>query len=247
MKTNRILILNIFLAIWLSACSGSAIAQGTEMEAGGLQVSGIGEMNVLPDLMETHIHVNSEDSEFQAAVSALRQKTDQIVAHLKKNGYKEEDIVTMRMSVNKQYDYRNGQRLDKGYMATQSIKLTSDYTAQNLGSVVDMMGKSPVDAPFTFGFTLKDESREKYREELIGMAVKDARNKADVLAKAAGVSLKGIRHISYGNQGGRPPVIMRDMMMKEEAMAQADSGNVNLEVDEMTLTESVNIQWMITE
>ncbi|MGB3181923.1 MAG: SIMPL domain-containing protein [Cyclobacteriaceae bacterium] len=246
MNTKRILILNLFLVVWMTACHGPAVAQDSESATGGLQVSGTGEMNVLPDLMETHIHVNSEAREFQTAVTNLRQQTDQIVAHLTKNGYKQDDIVTMRMSVNKQYDYRNGQRLDKGYMATQTIKLTSDYTAENMGSVVDMMGKSPVDAPFSFGFTLKDESREKYREELIGMAVEDARSKAGVLAKAAGVSLKSIRNISYGHSGGRPPVIMRDMMMKEEAL-QADAAAVNLEVDEMTLMESVNIVWSIKE
>jgi uncharacterized protein YggE len=249
MKTNGILLLSLFLGTWLSACHNHSLPHNEAelIQEGGLQVSGMGEMRVLPDLMETHMYIHSEARDFKTTVTNMRRQTDQIVAHLKENGHQENAIVTLRMSITKQYDYRSGRRIDKGYLATQSVKLTSDYTADKLGDVVDMMGKSPVDVPFSFGFTLKDESRQKFREELMKMAVEDARSKASVLAGAGGLNLSGIRRISYGYPAGeRPPVLMYDAMARNEAVAQAES-SVNLQVDEMTLTESVDVLWGLSE
>ncbi|MFA0962883.1 SIMPL domain-containing protein [Roseivirga sp. BDSF3-8] len=245
MNTKRIFFLGLMLTFFFSSCQNDAIAQSSGNENGGLQVSGVGQMSVLPDLMETYINVQAEAKEFQEAVTSLRGMTDGIVKHLEDNGFKQDDIETLRMSVNKNYEYRDGRRIDMGYIATQRIQLTSDYSAKKLGEVVDIMGKSPVEVPFSFGFTLKDESREKYREELIGMAVKDARSKADVLAKAAGVKLRSIRNISYGNANDYRPIMRTEMAMYDAA--GKNEGNVNLEVEEMELEERVNVEWIIND
>ena len=95
---------------------------------------------------------------------------------------------------------------------------------------------------------MKDQ--EAARNELIGRAVIDAKEKAKVLANAAGVSLKDIQSIDYS--WGRIDFDVRpmrgDMLAEEEDVccASAIPGYaMDIEPDDINISDTVTVIWEI--
>ena len=73
------------------------------------------------------------------------------------------------------------------------VEFESDH--DRLGKVLYALAHCPVQPEFRLSFTVKDP--EAAKNELLGKAVTDAKTKAAVLTRTAGVALKDIQSIDY--------------------------------------------------
>ena len=82
-----------------------------------------------------------------------------------------------------------------GYKFTHALKV--DFSSDNelLGKTLYKMSQSDLAPEFRISYTVADP--EAVKNELIGKAVKDAMKKAEVLAKAAGLTLGSIQTVDY--------------------------------------------------
>lgn len=118
-----------------------------------------------------------------------------------------------------------------------------------LGKVLFALANCPVKPEFRLSYTVSDP--EAAKNELLGKAVTDAKDKAAVLTQAAGVTLKGIQSIDYSwgeiDFEYKP---MNGMLMADECLAapMAISGtsyDMDIEPDDIEASDTVTVLWEI--
>jgi uncharacterized protein len=143
---------------------------------------------------------------------------------------KKEDIQTDTYSLNPEYIYDQKTQQNKmvGFRALQILRVTLHKT-EDLGAFLDAVVTSAVknDSGVNVNSISWDtDKRQQLELAALGDAVKNGRLKADELAKAANVRIKGVSMLSHGVSASAPVVPMRGMM---KAMAFDASGGANTE------------------
>jgi hypothetical protein len=104
-----------------------------------------------------------------------------------------------------------------------------------------------VHTEFRLSYTVKD--KEASKNALLGKAVEDAKAKAVVLTQVAGVSLKEIQSIDYswGEIDFDYNPMRGDMLMRlsEDACAAPDGYDMDIEPDDVEVSDTVTVVWRI--
>ena len=107
------------------------------------------------------------------------------------------------------------------------------------------LANSELTPEFSLSYTVKD--KEASKNQLIGAAVIDARSKAEVLAEAAGVTLGKVLSINYSM--GEPDFVVRPMakmmMARNESADMAGGYSINIEPDDIQVSDTVTIVWSV--
>lgn len=200
-----------------AAASPAAAQQGIPAET-LLTVSANGEVRRVPDVAMISAGVVTDAAEASIALTDNSTRMARVVAALKKAGIAARDIQTSNLSLNPRYDYpeRESPRLI-GYQAsnTVSVKLRE---LQRAGDVIDALvreGANQVNGP-AFSLDKPEEANDEARLD----AMKKARARADLYARAAGMSVGRIVSISEGG-GYQPPYPMPKVAMMRAEVADA--------------------------
>ena len=86
---------------------------------------------------------------------------------------------------------------------------------------------------------------EEAKNALLGKAVADAKAKAQVLAQAAGVTLKDIQKIDYSWGELDLEVNPMGRMTLAKSCAVANSYDMNIEPDDIQVSDTVTVEWEI--
>ncbi|MBR0209454.1 MAG: SIMPL domain-containing protein, partial [Firmicutes bacterium] len=116
---------------------------------------------------------------------------------------------------------------------------------ERLGKVLYALAKSGLTPEFSIGFFASDP--EAVRSALLADAVEDAKAKAAALTAAAGVTLGDIQSIDYAKADLNLAVnTMRMPMMAKGAMeAEECSYDMNVQPDDIELSDTVTVIWEI--
>lgn len=203
-----------------------------------LAVSGLGEAAAAPDQAMLQIGVQADGKTAAEALKAMSARMTATMARLKSGGVAEKDIQTSGLSLNPRYNYESRPQTPQiiGYTAsnTLSVKLRDLSKAGALIDAAVSDGANTLGG-LTFGFANPKPLENAARAD----AVADAKAKAEVLAKAAGVSLGPILQINDGYAAPAP-----QPMYEARAMA-ADAKSVPIAPGESTLSASVTLIYEI--
>ena len=135
-----------------------------------------------------------------------------------------------------------------GYRYTHMMKIEFPSDNERLGKVLYALANSPVDPQFQISYTVKDP--ETVKNELLGKAVTDAKEKAAVLAQAAGLSLGEIQNIDYSWDKIDFEVRPVDRMVRANGMLgarmeKAMAYDMNIEPDDIEVSDIVTVLWEI--
>lgn len=225
-------------AIAILALAATASSPSLADNRSVLTVTGQGEAHATPDMATITVGAVSEAD---TASEALTQNSSQVTAAidaLKAAGVEPRDIQTTGFSVSPRYvndrDSNAAPRID-GYRVSNSV-MVRVRKLDALGSLLDTLVKAGANdiGGISFGISEADEFQDTARIA----AVADARHKAELYAKAAGVRLGRIRSIDEGG-GGTP---MPQSMMRMKAM-EADAAPI--EAGEQTISASVRVVYEI--
>ncbi|MGX1098848.1 SIMPL domain-containing protein [Amorphus sp. MBR-141] len=225
-------------AIAILALAATASSPSLADNRSVLTVTGQGEAHAAPDMATITVGAVSEAD---TASEALTQNSSQVTAAidaLKAAGVEPRDIQTTGFSVSPRYvndrDSNAAPRID-GYRVSNSV-MVRVRKLDALGSLLDTLVKAGANdiGGISFGISEADEFQDTARIA----AVADARHKAELYAKAAGVRLGHIRSIDEG--GGGYPV--PQPMMRMKAM-EADAAPI--EAGEQTISASVRVVYEI--
>ena len=130
-------------------------------------------------------------------------------------GVPAEAIRTLAYDVQYEWDFVNGKRVGRGYVARNTIEVRVD-AIDRVGELLEIAAGSGATALGGIRFDLKEQA--KLEREALRLAVLDARAKADAAAAGAGRSIDRILKVE--EQGVEvPPMPVR--MMRQTAQAAA--------------------------
>jgi uncharacterized protein YggE len=158
-------------------------------------VSGTGEIGVAPDVADVVLGVMAQKPTAAEAQSAAATSMTAVVAAVKKSGVADKDIVTINLNLSPVYDYGSGSSAPRltGYQYANTVKVTV-RSINSVASVVD--GAVAAGATTVSGISFRLDDPKAVQAQARQLAMNDARTKADALASAAGVSVKGVATIA---------------------------------------------------
>ena len=225
-----------FTATALAAlvASGPVFAQSA-LPPPTISVTGEAQVSVAPDLAQIDGGVSTEAKTAREASDANNKAMAAILAALKAAGIADADMQTSRLSLYPQSApvRPNGPAQITGYRASNRVTIrVRDVT--KVANVIDTLVGAGANEIGGINFVVSQAS--KLLDEARERAVADARRKAEIYARAAGVTLGA--PLSISEEGNAPPMPYRRMSAGMVAAAPVAQG-------EETLSVTVNVSWAI--
>lgn len=193
MKTKTLLISAfVLVAVLLSACTNTS---NTNTPVRSLNATGTGIVTIKPDVAYINIGVHTESATAAEATAQNNKDADAVIKAIKAAGVADDDIQTNNFSIyqNYQTDPTTGARLSTTYVVDNTVAVTvRDLT--KLGTILDASVKAGANTVNSIQFDLLDKTQAL--ADARTKAVKAAREQADALASAAGVTLVNIQTIN---------------------------------------------------
>jgi len=218
----------------LAAALLTAPALAQVIPPAAISVTGEATVSVPPDLAEIDGGVTSEAKTAREASEANNAAMGKVLQALKGAGIEEKDVQTSRLSLQPQSaPNRSGPSAIAGYRASNRVTIrVRDVT--KVASVIDTLVGAGANEIGGINFVVSQAS--KLLDEARERAVADARRKAEIYAKAAGVTLGAPLGIS--EEGNSAPVPYRRMAAGMAVSAPVAQG-------EETLAVTVSVSWAI--
>lgn len=202
-----------------------------------ITVSASATIHAKPDAARIQTGVQTEDATARAALTANTQAMTKVIDGLKSLGVEGRDIQTMNFNVNPRYNRpTNSSRPEiTGYQVTNEVSVMIRDLSK-LGDILDnliSLGSNQVR-----GMSFELSNAEALKDAARTQAVKNARRRAELIAKAAEAEVGEvlvIREGAAGIDGHRP--------MFEATRTAAQS--VPIESGQQSLSATVTLTWAL--
>jgi uncharacterized protein len=228
----------MLLAVVLSACGPAVIASSAQAPQRTMNVNGAGLVYLTPDIAYINVGVHTEMPTASEAVTESNAQTTKVIAALTKAGIDPKDIRTTNFSIWPSQQYApDGTVSGTVYMVDNTVYVTV-RKLDKLGDLLDTVVKAGANSINSIQFDVADKTAAM--KEARAEAVKNAKEQAQELADAAGVTLGQITNIAFYDSVPSPVV---DAFGKGGgALASADVA-VPIQPGQMTLTVTVSVTY----
>ncbi|MFC2063405.1 SIMPL domain-containing protein [Chloroflexota bacterium] len=185
----------------------------------GIWVTGEGEVSVVPDVAIVSLGVEVQASTVTAAQQQAAEAMDAVMAVLAAEGIADEDIKTQYYNVYPLRHWDDDQEILIGYRVTNMAAVKIRDVA-NAGAVIDAVVAGGGDYIRISGISFTVDEPAAYYDEARTLAMNDAKEKAEQLARQAGVSLGKPIFISEGTISSISPYY--DAYRQEAAVSSGD-------------------------
>ncbi len=217
-----------------------------------IRVTGKGQIKIRPDMTRITLLQEGIYPDYGETLRRSSQETEHIKDILTAFGFERSDLKTLEFGVDTEYEYYEEHRVSKkrfvGYKFHHIMKVEFESDKDRLGKILYALANSPEKPEFRISYTVKDP--EAAKNELLGKAVTDARDKASVLTLAAGVALRDIQSIEYSwghidfevHPMKGMPVPGRYL---ENPTIRAGDYDLDIEPDDIEVSDTVTVLWDI--
>ncbi|MBR0695408.1 SIMPL domain-containing protein [Bradyrhizobium lablabi] len=201
-----------------------------------VSVTGEATTSVAPDQAQVDGGVTTDAKTAREAADANNAAMGKVLLALKGAGLDEKDYQTSRLSLQPKYaPDRSGPTTVIGYRASNRVTIKVRDVAK-VASVIDVLVGAGANEIGGINFVVSQAS--KVLDEARDKAIADARRKAEIYAKAAGVTLG--EPLSISEEGGSPAPVFRSKLAAPMAAAGAPVAQ-----GEETLSVTVRVSWAI--
>ncbi|WP_333860911.1 SIMPL domain-containing protein [Clostridium sp.] len=192
--TSTLMFLFLFAAISTSNCKVLAAETKT------INVTGDGEVNVVPDIAHLSLGVTTEDSTVDKAQKNNSVAMNKVVEAVKAAGVAAEDIKTSNYSINPKYNYNEetGTSTIIGYTVDSTLNVTVK-NIDSVGNIIDIAVANG--ANNSNGVTFGVSNYEKYYNKALANAIVNAKAKAQAIADALDVKLSTLTTVTENSNG----------------------------------------------
>jgi|GEM_PF-170506 len=185
---------------------------------GRVTVTGTGEIMASPDMVTIMVEVVKNDGSPVDASADARKAMNTVLAAARRVVPLASDLKTTRISINPEYEWTDGKRKFRGYVASQSLEITLRELSR-LDSLLEYVNKSSFTSMgnLAFGHSKSDSLTREARV----LALRNAAENAKSLCATAGRSCDELTGIRMGGVGGPGPM---PMPMAEFRAMKADAG-----------------------
>jgi len=182
-----------------SATRGGAslYLQSNDNSQGGIQVSGYGELTLVPDLATLRLGIVSQEDSVAEAQAAASKAMNQVLAALKAQGVADKDIQTQYFSISQRtkWDPDTYEEIVIGYEVSNIVS-AKIRDMDKVGAIIDAAADAGGDLTRIQGVSFSVEEPSSYYKELREKAMADAQAKAEQIAEFYGITLGKPTHIS---------------------------------------------------
>lgn len=204
------------------------------------RVEGVGKATAVPDTALLSLGVTKSAPNVTTAQQQVNDVANKLITDLKALGIDEKNIKTTNYSVNPNYDFREGTQTPNGYTVSQNIEVRVK-PIDKANQAVDIATKDGANMVGGISFVLDDEAQKKVQEEARKEAITNAKEKAQSLAAAAGISLGRIVDIQE-NSNRQTPVFYGAGAALDAKTAEAPT---NLTPGENTVEVTISLAYEI--
>ena len=190
------------------------------MQKNTITVRGSSSVTVSPTIAYVNIGVTTFNKDATVAQSENAVKMDKVYKTLTSLGIAKDKIKTVTYNINQRYDYKNNVTTLSGYDVTNGIQVTVT-DLKKVSDVLDMSVKQGVNQSSSISFGITDQEKNKIYLQALGQAVLSAKEKANAIATAAGVTISKPANIIEGSSAQFAPSNYRMMDMVKAEMAPA--------------------------
>lgn len=237
MKTKYLLaVLSGLIIISLAACGTSNAAQSNFRQ---VNVSGHGEVYVVPDVAYVYIGVQNTEATVTAVLNKNTAQAQGIRTALKNLDVADVDIQTSNFSIYPmpQYD-QNGKITETLYQASNTVFVTVRDLSK-LGAILDSVVRNGANTVNSISFDVLD--KKAALTEARNKAVEDAKAQAQQLADATGATLGEVQSISQYSSSAPTPVYEG----KGGGGAATMAANVPVATGQMIISVDVSVTWLL--
>ncbi len=203
---KQIFVVGALAVLALGSVGGARSQQGVSQSqlialSGGITTLGHSEIKIKPDVARVTLSVTTDARHSSDAVQQNAERITAVMTALQGAGVAGKDIQTQSYTVQPTFDYSESPPKRKGYQVENSFEVTvRDLT--KVGLVLDSATASGVSEIGSVSFDLSDPAAAQ--SEALSQAVASAKQKAGVMASAAGVDLGRLVSVTEGTTA--PPV-----------------------------------------
>ena len=220
----------------------NSTASPTIQQETTLNVSGEGRSVRTPDMATISLGVNVTKDTAKAAMDEQARIMNGIFKTLEDAGIADRDMQTGQINLSPQYDYssrREGPPKVTGYQVSSNLNIRV-RELNLLGAILDQTVSAGGNTINAVNFGLQDDTEAV--AEARKAAVRDALEKAELYATAAGYKVARIITISEGHVSAPTP---QPMMMARMAVSE-DAMSTPIAAGETSLTAHVNVTFELT-
>ena len=206
-----------------------------------ITVSGTAEEKFAPDQAIVSASLVSRDRDLNVAKQDNDKMVERIVMMIRDFKIPKEKISAANVNISPEYTYEHGKQQFKGYVVNRYLSITVDELAIHervLSALID----AKVDQVHGVQFSIADY--EGKAKNVRVKAVKNAREKAEVLANAAGAKIGPVLIINTGGAVSQPPVMYARATMMDAAAEEKSSVAPSLP-GQTTIQESVTVTFAL--
>ncbi len=211
-------------SVVMAEVSGPVIA-GTRLD-----IVAQGSVRRVPDIAVISAGVVTQASDARSAMATNATAMTRVITALRGAGVADRDMATAQISLSPQYRYVENQApVVTGYQANNSVTVRFLDVAKS-GAILDALvaaGANQISGP-----NLTIDKPESAQDEARANAIKTARARAELYARAAGLTVKRIVAISEAGEVYRPmPMVMgRNVMSDMSAKTEIVPGEQDVGV-----------------
>jgi len=238
----------ILLILAVFSITATAFAQSASVSQ--ISVEGKSSVKLMPEDLSFTVNLSIKDNNYTKCAEIAVEKMDNIKKLFTKNGIDKDLIKTNNYSIREiqRYNPETRQQVFDGYEANIPVTIRTKRNYKKNDKIFELI-KDNLESNFNLNFSLSEEQMEAVKEKLIVLAVNDARQKAEWIAKASGATLGKIKNIQYGEAQrtigpAQPELRMFAMMDKMESSAKITDV---LNPDEVEMNTNIFISWEINQ
>ncbi|MBN2070160.1 MAG: SIMPL domain-containing protein [Candidatus Krumholzibacteriota bacterium] len=208
-------------------------------------VKGSGTVSQSPDVFGISFDVRGHEMDYTDSLKSLNRKVEEVRLAVEEAGVDRKALKTtsFRIKADTVYDKKTEEYNFNGYIATHKLKLEFPRDTEKSNRLLKAIAEKVSSADFDIYFTVSDP--QALKDRLVEDAVKNARRKADLMTKAAGVKLGKILRINYSWS----EVHFHSRMTENlccEAMVDIEA-QPDFEPEDIEKTDNVEVVWEIVD
>jgi uncharacterized protein len=245
-KSVQITLIIVLGIVFLGVIGFYTINSFNPTQSDTITVNGRAEFSAVPDLVTIYFNVKTTGD----TSSEATQENSEIVTQAKSNllalGIEQEKIITENFNVYPNYEWINNKRVEKGYIATHSLKIEiSTSQTEMIGSVIDAGVNAGAGISY-INFELSPEKQSDAKAEAIKLAAQDATIQAEALAEGLDKKVGKLVSVSLDNFGYYPwRVYSASNDVMEEDAVMAKEATTNIQPGEKDISASVRAVYKI--
>ena len=207
-----------------------------------ISVSGEGIVETSPDRATISVGVVSRDKDASKVQNNSARIATEIINSIAALGVERKNIRTGNYNFRQVFRQNDsGKRIFDGYEVTNTVTIVVD-DIKIVGKVIDAALSHGANKVDSLQFGLRD--KKNFQLEALQLAVRDARTKAEIVARELGRSIIGVKNVSIHSTSISSPRYSK-MMMMADSVAAEENFETPIESGNLTCSASVNVDFEI--